>query len=245
MDEANITFGAFRLIPAQRMLLRDGAPLHLSGRALDILIALVERAGETIPKERLISCAWPDAVVSEGALRVHVAALRKALGDSRAETRYVANIPGRGYSFVAPLARQPAPARRNTSTVAVNVPTPLTRLIGRDTVISALSARLAECRLLTIVGPGGVGKTRVAVAVAEARKLSFRDGVLFVDLVLGAALRVSTMGIASFGGLKDRLRKKHALIVLDGCEHVADVAAKLVEELLSIAPQLRILATQP
>src|SRR5215471_20716801 len=90
MDEETFAFGPFRLIPAQRVLLDDGKPLRLGGRALDILITLVERAGETISREQLIAQTWPDTVVDDGALRVHVAALRKALGDGRAGRRYVA-----------------------------------------------------------------------------------------------------------------------------------------------------------
>ena len=88
------------------MLLEDGKPLRLGSRALDILVTLVESAGETIRKDQLIARTWPDTVVDEGALRVHVAALRKALGDGRAGKRYIANIPGRGYSFVAPVTRE-------------------------------------------------------------------------------------------------------------------------------------------
>jgi len=106
MDEETFAFGSFRLIPAQRMLLEDGKPLRLGSRALDILVTLVERAGETIHKDQLIARTWPDTVVDEGALRAHVAALRKALGDGRAGNRYIANISGRGYSFVAPVTRE-------------------------------------------------------------------------------------------------------------------------------------------
>ena len=93
MDDETFIFGSFRLIPAQRALLDDGKPLRLGSRALDILIALVEHAGETISREQLIAHTWPDTVVDDGALRVHVAALRKALGDGRAGRRYVANNP--------------------------------------------------------------------------------------------------------------------------------------------------------
>ena len=83
MDEEAFVFGAFRLLPAQRLLLEDGKPVHLGSRALDVLLALVECAGDTIHKDQLIACAWPDTVVDEGTLRVHIAALRKALGDGR------------------------------------------------------------------------------------------------------------------------------------------------------------------
>src|SRR6516164_3694328 len=103
VDEETFAFGSFRLIPVQRMLLEDGRPLRLGSRALDILVTLVESAGETIHKDQLIAPIWPVTVVDEGALRVHIAALRKALGDGRAGKRYIANIPGRGYSFTAPV----------------------------------------------------------------------------------------------------------------------------------------------
>jgi predicted ATPase/DNA-binding winged helix-turn-helix (wHTH) protein len=257
MDGGSFTFGSFRLIPAQRLLLEDGKPVRLSSRALDILIALVESAGETIPKERLIARTWPDTVVGEGALRVHVAALRKALGDGRAGLRYVANVPGRGYSFVAPMAleqRRPATAQPDGTAVGGGLPTPLTRIIGRDDIIAALIARLTERRFLTIIGPGGIGKTTVAVAVAEALRPSVRDGIWFVELgsladpnlvpsALSAALGIAQSTVDPVSGLKARLRDKHALIVLDSCERVVGAAANIVEELLRVAPRLRILAT--
>jgi DNA-binding winged helix-turn-helix (wHTH) protein len=105
MDEESFAFGSFRLIPARRMLIEDGKPLRVGGRALDILVTLVEHAGETVSKEQLIARTWPDMAVEESALRVHVAALRKALGDGHAGKRYVANNPGRGYTFVTPVTR--------------------------------------------------------------------------------------------------------------------------------------------
>src|SRR5436190_5185593 len=103
MDEESFAFGSFRLIPGQRLLLEDGKPLRLGGRAFDILIILVRRSGETVSKDQLLARTWPDTAVDEGALRVHVAALRKALGDGRAGMRYIVNIPSRGYGFVAPV----------------------------------------------------------------------------------------------------------------------------------------------
>ena len=93
MDEEAFTFGSFRLIPAQRMLSENGNPVHLGSRALDILAALTERAGETVTKEQLIARAWPDMVVDEGALRVHVAALRRALRDGRGGNRFITKHP--------------------------------------------------------------------------------------------------------------------------------------------------------
>src|SRR6267154_3362988 len=257
MDEESFAFGSFRLIPAQRMLLEDGKPLRLGSRALELLIALVEHAGETIQKDQLIARVWPDTVVDEGALRVHVAALRKALGDGRAGNRYIVNDPGRGYTFVAPVAReqrQPATAPPDGATVGGNLPMPLTRIVGRDGIIAALTAQLAQRRFLTIVGPGGIGKTTVAIAVAETVRASYRDGVWFVglasladpDLVpssLGAALGISLSGANPVFGLTAWLRDKHALIVLDSCEHVVGAAAALAEAVLKAAPRIHILAT--
>ena len=248
MDEETFAFGSFRLIPAQRMLLEDGKPLRLGSRALDILVTLVERAGETIHKDQLIARTWPDTVVDEGALRVHVAALRKALGDGRAGNRYIANIPGRGYSFVAPVTReqrQPATAPPNRA-VRGNLPALLTRIVGRDDIIAALAAQLAQRRFLTIVGPGGIGKTTVAVAVAENVSASYEDGVWFVglaslpdpDLVasaLSTVLGISLPGANPVSGLAGWLRDKHALIVLDSCEHVIGAVAAIAEAILKAA----------
>jgi len=133
LNEEVFAFRSFRLVPARHILLEDGKPLRLGSRALDILVALVERAGQTISKDQLIARAWPGTVVEEGALRVHVAALRKVLGDGRPGKRYIANHPGRGYAFIAPVARENAlsPTAAPTDTAeAGNLPALLTRVVG-------------------------------------------------------------------------------------------------------------------
>src|SRR5262245_15895291 len=109
-----ISFGPFRLLPSQQLRLEDGKPVRLGSRALDILIALAERPNEIVSKEDLIARAWPDTFVEEGNLRVHIAALRRVLGEGQAGNRYVANIPGLGYRFIAPvsLSTEQAPRRR-------------------------------------------------------------------------------------------------------------------------------------
>ena len=101
MSGGIVSFGPFHLSSAERLLKRDGRPIRLGGRALDLLIALVGRAGEVVGQRELISCIWPDVTVEDANLRVHLAALRKALGDGREGARYIVNVPGRGYSFVA------------------------------------------------------------------------------------------------------------------------------------------------
>ena len=257
MDDETFIFGSFRLIPAQRMLLDDGKPLRLGSRALDILITLVEHAGETISRQQLIAHTWPDTVVDDGALRVHVAALRKALGDGRADRRYVANNPGRGYAFIAPVVREKtaSPLVVPTGMAEVgNLPALLTRVIGRDDVIAALAGQLDRRRFLTIVGPGGIGKTTVAVAIADAMRALYKDGVWFVGLAplsepelvpsaLAAALGILPSNTNPVQGLTAWLRDKSSLIILDSCEHVIDAAATLVEVVLKLAPSVSILTT--
>jgi predicted ATPase/DNA-binding winged helix-turn-helix (wHTH) protein len=257
VDEETSSFGSFSLVPAQRMLLEDGKPLRLGSRAFDILVTLVESAGETIHKDQLIARTWPDTVVDEGSLRVHVAALRKALGDGRAGKRYIANIPGRGYRFIVPVTRErrrPAVAPPDTAVGRGNLPALLTRIVGRDDSIATLAAQLAQRRLLTIIGPGGIGKTTVAVAVAEKVSASYEDGVWFVglaplpdpDLVTGAlstVLGISLPGADPLLGLAGWLRDKHALIVLDSCEHVIGAVAVIAEAILKAAARVSVVAT--
>jgi predicted ATPase/DNA-binding winged helix-turn-helix (wHTH) protein len=254
MDEESFTFGTFRLVAAQRMLLENGQPLHLGSRALDILITLVESAGETIPKNQLIARAWPEVVVDERALRVHVAALRKALGDGHAGTRYIANVLGRGYRFVAPVAlerRQLANSKPTDVTSGGNLPTPLTRILGRDEAVADIVTRLNEGRFLTIVGPGGIGKTKVALAVAESMRSAHTDGTWFVELgALTDPKLVPSVLSAAFGicpSFVDRvstwLRGKSTLVVLDSCDRVVAAAAQVAEELLRASPHICVLAT--
>jgi len=257
MDEEAFVFGAFRLLPAQRMLLEDGTPVRLGSRALDVLVALVQSAGNTLHKDQLIACAWPDTVVDEGVLRVNVAALRRALGDGRGGNRFITNIPGRGYSFVAPVRReqgQETAALQNRSALGGNLPAPLTRVIGRTEIIATVVARVAQQRFLTIVGPGGIGKTTVAIAAAKALSGSYAGGVWFVGLgsLQDPALVPSAISavLGSPPGLGDPLsslvawlRDKCALIVIDNCEHVVGAAAATAEAMLKAAPQVAILAT--
>ncbi|MFO1068397.1 MAG: winged helix-turn-helix domain-containing protein [Geminicoccaceae bacterium] len=248
-------FGPFRLLPAQQLLLEGDRPVRLGGRALDILIALVERAGEVIPKDELVRRVWPDTFVEEGSLRVHVAALRRALGDGQNGNRYVANVPGRGYAFVGAIGpAEAASAAAAPAPPAADLPAPLARMIGRDEAVAGLVARLGRRRLVTVVGAGGIGKTAVALAVGSALAPDLADGVRFVDLapvadpalvasalapVLGVAVRSSD----PLPGLLAYLRERSTLLVLDSCEHVVDAVAGLAEAILQHTAGVRILAT--
>lgn len=99
----SVSFGPFRLVPRARALHKSGVPVALGSRALDLLVALVERAGEVVNQRELISRAWRGLVVEPGNLRVQMAYLRRCLGEGEQGVRYIANVPGQGYSFVAPV----------------------------------------------------------------------------------------------------------------------------------------------
>ena len=257
MNNEVFAFGPFRLYRAERVLLQDGKRVRLGDRSLDILIMLVERVGETVVKDQLIDRVWPDTAVDESALRAHLTALRKVLGDGRDGNRFIITVAGRGYSFVAPVARE------HHQEIAVlpkrpvgggNLPTQLTRVIGRAEVVATVGTRIAQQRLLTIVGPGGIGKTTVAVAAAQALGSSYPDGVWFVGLaslqdpaLVPSAISTSLGNTPGAGdplsSLIAWLRDKHVLIILDSCEHIISAAAAITEAVLKAAPQVAILVT--
>src|SRR5580698_1069353 len=181
-----VSFGPFRLFAAERQLKKGDEPVQLGGRALDTLIALVERAGAVVTQKELIARIWPDAMVEEANLRVQIAVLRKVLGDGRENVRYIVTVPGRGYSFVAPVTRsspRPSPSKQTIiSDRPQRLPPKLNRMIGRDDIIRALSAQLTTHRFVSIVGAGGIGKTTVAISVAHTLLEDFDGGVFFADL---------------------------------------------------------------
>ena len=150
--EQVLEFGPFQLIRSQKVLLEDGRRVRLGSRALGILLALIERAGEVVGKNELTAIAWPNTFVEESNLRVHVAAVRRILGDGRGRNRYIINVSGRGYSFVAPVSRNDVPRRpvvQPEQTAVSSLPVPLTRAIGRDEVIRTLLGQLSRRRLVT------------------------------------------------------------------------------------------------
>ncbi|MEI9936603.1 MAG: winged helix-turn-helix domain-containing protein [Pseudomonadota bacterium] len=251
-----LTFGAFRLLPAQKLLLQGETTVRIGDRALTVLTALVERAGDVVPKEELLARAWPDTTVVEANLRVHVAGLRKLLGDGQTGARYIVNVIGRGYCFVAPVTRSEVttPLSPSVTGRSPGLPKQLERMIGRADTVATLSAQLPRRRFVTIVGPGGIGKTTVAIAVAERMAASYRDGAWFVDLarltnpLLVPSALSSVLGLAvqsedPVPNLIAFLRDKQILIVLDNCEHVIESAASAAESILGSAPQANILAT--
>jgi DNA-binding winged helix-turn-helix (wHTH) protein len=176
-----ILFGPFRVLPAQQLLLKGDTPVRLGSRALEILIALVERPGELVGKGELLARAWPDTVVEESNLKVQIAGLRRALGCG-CGNRYLATSSGRGYRFVAQSRsrkrsrsyRRRSLRERNRRTIWARI----TQLVGRVDVIVHVAAQLPGQRLLTIVGPGGIGKTDIANRLVG----SYEHGGWLVDL---------------------------------------------------------------
>jgi len=253
-----ISFGPFSLVASERLLAKEGAPVALGARALDILIALASRPHEVISKRELLSRVWPDVTVEESSLRFHIASLRRALGDGKDGARYIATLAGRGYCFVAPVSR---PADRdNVGATAVgnfphaNLPGRLMRMVGRADDVLRLSTQLLATRFVTIVGAGGVGKTTVAIAVGHHLIEVFAGAALFVDLGVLNDPRLVATAVTSMLGLSVQsddptpsliayLRDKRIILILDTCEHLIEAVADLASRVFVSAPQAHILST--
>lgn len=263
--ERVLSFGRFTLDPARKLLLDGGRPVRLGGRALDLLIALAKRAGDVVSHDDLFAQVWPRTVVEESSLRVHMSLLRKALGDGQDGRDYIASLPGRGYSFVMNVTqaegmrvqRQLEGSAFGATAVSMSprlLPTRLTGIVGREQELTALSSKLERFRLVTLVSPGGMGKTTVALALADAAAARHADGACFVDLAplddaalvphaLATAIGVTAPESCPWSALEEALAPRDLLIVLDNCEHLATAAAALAERVLRFAPAVRILAT--
>ncbi len=253
-----LSFGPFRLAVSERLLTRQGVAVELGGRALDILIVLVSASNEVVNKKELLSRVWHGVVVEESNLRFHIKVLRKTLGDGKDGARYITTVPGCGYCFVAPVSRarerESADAIPPNNFLQANLPGRLTRMVGRDGTVRELCSQVLGRRLVSIVGPGGIGKTTVAVAVAHELSEKFPGAVCFVDLgslsepallitTVAVALGCSTTGQDPLVSLATFLEGKRILLVLDGCEHLIAAIAVLAERLYGETSNVHILAT--
>jgi predicted ATPase/DNA-binding winged helix-turn-helix (wHTH) protein len=253
-------FGDFRLLPSARTLTQKGSPVHLGDRALDLLIALIERRGQVVSKRELFEIVWPRSVVEESNLRVNVGTLRKALGDGQRGCRFVANVPGRGYAFVGEVRASgndgvdAMPPRALVSDGRSFVPAALTRIVGRDGDVARIASELQARRFVTITGAGGMGKTAVALSVAEKIAGAYRDGVRILDLSalagpkllaahLASMLRLPTFDEQPLDSVLAYLRTRSLLLVLDNCEHLVEAAGSIAEQMLMGAAEVHILAT--
>ncbi len=246
-------FDGFELQPDERRLLVRGAPAALGPRALDLLLTLVEHAGQLVTKDQLLERVWPDVVVVENNLQVQISALRKLLGPDAIST-----VVGQGYRFTRePLSRShgAAPAKRRSAIAQTNLPHNLGALFGREQDLAQLQGLLGASRLVTVTGPGGVGKTRLMNECALALANRFADGVWLVELAslndadmvaaaVAATMRIEVKDAASGrDALALHIREKQLLLLLDNCEHLVDSVAALVDALLAVAPKLQVMTS--
>src|SRR5712675_2397277 len=250
-----VSFGPFELSIGTRLLTNGAKAVPLGARAMDLLIVLVEQANKVVGRRTLIERVWPVRGAEQVSLRVHISALRKALDQNDPGRRYIANVPGRGYSFVVPVTSTASPTSGDIKpSLRSRLPARLMRMLGRRDALATIQMKLAEQRFVTIVGPGGIGKTTVAVAVAHEMSATFNGQTHFVDLsALGGASLVAPAVAAALGvsvqtnnvvpALIDRLQERPTLIILDFCEHLIEGASALAEELICRVPTLHLLAT--
>jgi predicted ATPase/DNA-binding winged helix-turn-helix (wHTH) protein len=248
-------FETFEVLEQQRQLLIGGQPAAVGARAFDLLLVLVQAHERVVSKAELLDRVWPGQAVEENNIQVQISGLRKLLG-----AQAIATVPGRGYRLTlrprvehAPVAAPlPVEGRPRRS----NLPAQLPALYGREADCAAVRAMLAHERIVSIVAAGGVGKTRLARAVAAGLGEAFPDGVWCIELAalsepaLVAPELARTLGVQLLGTqasalpmLLDVLRPQRALLLLDNCEHLLDAVAPLVQAIHAAAPQVRVLLT--
>ena len=252
-------FGAFRLHAGRRTLEKDGLPIRIGGPAFDILHVLVESAPAIVDQQTLMARVWPHATVGETSLRYHMVGLRKVL-DEGAGPRHsmIVTVAGRGYGFRRPVARLSSdrPVRQEPPATVFPTTLPNARqlVIGRKDETETVKSMLRKDRFVSIVGPGGIGKTTLAVSVASALCETLDLAPVFVDLgpvrsasqVLEAVLAALGLPEGSSepsGAILAGLRRRPVLLVLDSCEHVIGPAAELAEEVFRNLDQVRLLTT--
>jgi predicted ATPase/DNA-binding winged helix-turn-helix (wHTH) protein len=258
---AGVAFGRFQVLPQRRELLADGQPIKLGGRAFDVLMALIEAHGAVLSKDALMARVWPNRIIEENNLQAQISALRSAFGTER---ELIRTVSGRGYQFTGELRILPAsPGTHASMPVAkpdailppTNLPESVSELIGRDDALYAILSLAASHRLVTLTGAGGIGKTRLALAVARQLRSQFADGVWvaelapladpgFVPVTVAAAVGLElAAGIVSPERVAHALSGKQLLLVLDNCEHVIDAAAIMAEALLRANAAMHIIIT--
>jgi predicted ATPase/DNA-binding winged helix-turn-helix (wHTH) protein len=247
--EAAFAFENYRLLLKRRVLLNGEQPVELRSRAFEVMLALAEAGGALITREQLNQRLWPDTCVEPHNLDTQISTLRKALGGDR---HLIHTEPGRGWRIAASVRLNAAPPPPDRAT---NLPSAVAPLVGRERELSELPELIAGRRLLTLTGPGGIGKTRLALAVAQGALGRFADGAWVAELApladselvpgaIARALGVAPGGTRPLGDqLVTALQAKHLLLVIDNCEHVIGAAAHLVETLLRGTTRLHILAT--
>jgi predicted ATPase/DNA-binding winged helix-turn-helix (wHTH) protein len=252
-----IDFDDFELDLARFELRQRGVPVQVERQVFDLLVYLVKAKGRVVTKEELLDNVWGTRFVTESALTTQIKFARRALGDDGARQRFIRTIHRRGYEFVAhrhhePIARDPRPTIDADAVRWVVAGRHARPLIGRDGVMADLAELLTTCRLVTVTGPGGVGKTQLALTVAAAVADRFDDGIVLLDLaaiedpsdIPKAAAEAAGIGLREGAAVADALAEARALVLIDNCEHLVDGVADFVERLLARAGDpVRVLAT--
>jgi predicted ATPase len=257
-------FPPFRLDPGNQCLWRrteagDEERLRLTPKAFAVLHHLVEHAGRLVTHAELLDAVWPETHVQAEVLKSHIFDVRRALGDHAKQPRFIETLARRGYQFIAAVGEAGAPDStaepRRSDLPLTNLPAPASDLIGRATALAEVADLLAAQRIVTLIGPGGIGKTRLGLEVARQLLPDFPDGVWLAELAslsdadLVADAVAAALGLDLAGGIAspDRVARalgpKQLLLVLDNCEHVIERAARMAEALARANPKLRIMAT--
>jgi len=244
-------FGRFELQPDERRLLASGAPVAVKPRAFDLLVALVERHGRLVTKEKLLAQVWPGVIVEESAVHAQISALRKVLGADA-----IATVSGVGYRFALEVVESQVESGFDSPTpTRNNLVRQLTSFIGREQQLAELKELLNRTRLLTLSGAGGCGKSRLALELGVQVADAYADGVWLVELAALADAELVPQAVAYVLGLKERagetftdtllghLASKHLLLVLDNAEHLLAACAELVRTLAQRCARLTVLVT--
>ena len=248
--------GPFRLDPEAGALTHAGRPVGLGPRAVAVLGALVEHANQFVTKASLIDAAWPNVVVEEANLAVQISAIRRVLAQVPGGEHWVETLSRRGYRFVGSVTPiRGDPQSRTDSPLNTNLPAALTSFVGRERELVEIKRLLSRTRLLTLVGVGGIGKTRLALQAAAEVVDAYRDGVWFVDLAPLAGAALVPSAVAQVLAVRETartplvetlcgyVRGRQLLLVLDNCEHLLVGCATLADALLRAGAELSIIAT--
>ena len=250
-----LSFGNFRVNQRERWIERAGSRLELGNKAFDVLIVLIERPGEVVLKNDLLDRVWGNVLVDDVSLRVQIAALRKALGGGKGRSSIIANVQGKGYAFLPVVSKSKALRRSQVDRInRSNLPALPSRMVGRDGELAAIKNLLARRRFVTIAGPGGIGKTTLAISIANSLSSEFGRDIRFVtfsaltdpELVIGSVASAfnTRLGVDDPAlPLVKHLRQRRILIVLDCCEHLVEAVATLTERLMRDAPNVHLLVT--
>jgi predicted ATPase/DNA-binding winged helix-turn-helix (wHTH) protein len=249
--------GPFLLDVDAGVLTRAGSPAALGKRAVAVLAVLVRSAGEYVPKSRIMEAGWPGLVVQESNLAVQILSIRRALAEVDGGGAWVETLARRGYRFVGPVTRVPEVLSGSAGRAGrrSNLPEPLSSFVGRERERAELQELLACNRLVTLTGAGGVGKTRLAMRVADAVTDRYEDGAWLVELdalsdpdLLAQTVTV-VLGLMEQPGqglaqtLVDHLRDKRLLLLLDNAEHLLMACARLADDVLRKCPRTTLLVT--